>query len=125
MPQYINLASICINPFLITEATREIFPGKILQYLACGKGVVATPLPGMTALLPSKGCGLIYTEDADKMAEEVISLLKSPERQQQLGKEGLNYVRQVHSYDKIARKFEKILEEVVKEKRNESVSRRI
>lgn len=125
MPQYINLASICINPFLITETTKEIFPGKIVQYLACGKGVVATSLPGMRALLPPKGCGLIHAKDTKKTAKEITSLLKSPKHLQQLGEEGLNYAKQVRGYNKIARKFESILEEIIEEKRNESAFQRI
>lgn len=121
MPQYINLADICIDPFPITEATREItpgmVPGKIFQYLACGKGVVSTPLPGMTALLPGESHGMVYVSNADDMAKEVISLLKSTEHRQRLGEAGLNYVKQVHSYEKTAHQLETRLGEIIKERR--------
>ena len=116
MPQHINLAAICINPFLVTDATRNIFPGKIVQYLACGKAVIATSLPGMVAVIPGEDQGVIYANSADDMAREMVYLLKSTERRQQLGHAGLNYVKQVHSYDKIAHQLETILEEVIKEK---------
>ncbi len=124
MPQYINLATICINPFLITEATRDIFPTKIVQYLACGKAVVATPLPGMLALAPGEHQGIVYANSPDGMVAEVISLLKSTERRQQLEQAGLNYVKQVHSYDKITHQLETKLEEVIKEKRNAEITKR-
>ena len=128
MVQYINLATICIDPFPITEATREIIPGmvpgKIFQYLACGKGVVSTPLPGITALLPSESHGIVYASNADDMAIKLIFLLNSAEHRQQLGEGGLNYVRQVHSYEKIARQLETILEEAIKEKHNGAISKR-
>jgi len=123
MPQYINLAAVCVNPFLITDATRDIFPSKVVQYIACGKATVATPLLGIKTLLPGESHGVVYTISADEMAREVISLLKSTERRQQLGDAGLNYVRQVHSHEKIAHQFETILEEVIKEKRSETVSK--
>lgn len=106
MPQYINLATICINPFLITEATRDIFPTKIVQYLACGKAVIATPLPGMVAVIPDEHQGIIYADSPGDMAAKVISLLKSSKDRQQLGQAGLNYVKQSHSYDKIAHQLE-------------------
>ena len=118
MPQYINLAALCINTFLTTEATRDIFPGKIVQYLACGKAVIATSLPGMIAVIPGEQQGVVYTNNTDDMVREMVSLLKSTERRQKLERNGLNYVMQVHSYDKIARQLEASLEEVIKEKRN-------
>jgi glycosyltransferase involved in cell wall biosynthesis len=59
MPQYINLADICINPFQVNDTTRDIMPGKILQYLACGKPVIATPLPGMKAVISDEERGVM------------------------------------------------------------------
>ncbi len=116
MPQYINLAAICINSFHITDATRDIFPSKIVQYLACGKAVVATPLPGIIAVIPGDQQGLVYANSGDEMAKEVVYLLKSPEHRQQLGYAGLNYVKQVHSHKVIDHQLEARLEEVIKER---------
>ena len=116
MPQYIGLASVCINPFLNTVATRDIFPGKIIQYLACGKAVVATPLLGITSLVAGESQGILYTESASGMADELIGLLKSAERRQQLGQAGLDYVKQVHDQPKIARQLETELMELVTRK---------
>ncbi len=123
MPQYINLATVCINPFLITDATRDIFPSKIVQYIACGKAAVATPLPGIKTLLPGESHGVIYAASADEAVGEVVSLLKSTERRQQLGDAGLNYVRQVHSHEKIAHQLETVLEEVITKRKSGTVSK--
>ena len=116
MPQYINLATICINPFLINDDTMDIFPAKMMQYLACGKATVATALRGITTLLPGESHGVVYANSADEMTREVISLLKSAERRQQLGDAGLNQVREIYSHEKIAHELETILEEVIEEK---------
>ena len=124
MPQYINLATICINTFLISDTTMDIFPAKIVQYIACGKATVATALRGITTLLPGESHGVIYANNADEMAREAVSLLKSTEHRQQLGYAGLNYVRQAHSHEKIAHQLEKILEEAIKEKHDGTVSKR-
>ena len=123
MPKYINLATLCINTFLTTDVTRDIFPGKIVQYLACGKVVVATPLPGMIAVTPGEEQGAVFSNSAGDMVTEIISLLKSTARRQQLGKAGLNYVTQVHSRDKIVYQLEASIEEVIKEKRSEGISK--
>jgi len=116
MPQYINLAAVCINTFLITDATRDIFPGKTVQFLACGKPLIATGLPGMTAVVAGESQGIIYVNDADEMATEIISLLGSDTRRQQLGQAGLDYVKQVHGYDKIAYQLEQRINEVRKDR---------
>lgn len=52
LPQYVNLADICLNPFEINKTTNLIFPGKIYQYLACEKPVIATKLQGMLDVFP-------------------------------------------------------------------------
>jgi len=52
LADYINLADIGINPFKVNKITNIIFPGKIYQYLACGKPVIATPLQGVIDIFP-------------------------------------------------------------------------
>lgn len=116
MPQYIGLASVCINTFINTKATRDIFPGKIIQYLACGKATVATPLLGITALLPPGSEGIIYADSPEEMAREVIKLLKSPEHRQRLGQAGLDYAKQMHDQYNIARQLERELIEIIERK---------
>jgi len=118
MPEYINLAAICINTFLISDTTMDVFPAKIVQYIACGKATVATALPGITTLLPGESHGVVYATSAADVAKEVISLLKSTERRRELGHAGLNHARRSYSYKKIAHELESILEEAIKNKRN-------
>lgn len=116
MPQYINLATVCINTFLINDSTMDMFPAKIMQYVACGKATVATALRGITTLLPDESYGVVYVTSFTDMAKEVVSLLKSTERRQKIEKAGLDYVKSNFSYEKIAKKLESILQEAIKEK---------
>ena len=116
MPQYINLSSICVNTFKITDATRDIFPGKTVQFLACGKPFVATALPGMKAVIAGEEQGIVYVYDHEEMTESVISLLNSETRREGLGKAGLEYVIRVHSYDSIVRQLEEIIDTIVSKK---------
>jgi glycosyltransferase involved in cell wall biosynthesis len=55
LAKYINLADICINPFRINKVTNIIFPGKIYQYMACEKPVIATRLEGVMGIFPDDG----------------------------------------------------------------------
>ncbi|MDD5510977.1 MAG: glycosyltransferase family 4 protein [Dehalococcoidales bacterium] len=125
MPQFISLADVCINTFLNTDATRDIFPGKIVQYIACGRPTVATPLPGITTLLPGESHGVIYADSSDDMAGEVVGLLRSPERRQQMGQAGVHYVKQAHEQQKIARQLEAELEEAIERKRAATTTQKV
>ncbi len=124
MPQYINLATICINTITIGDDTMDVFPAKMMQYVACGKATVATALRGITTLLPEESHGVVYANNADEVAKEVISLLKSAERRQQLGEAALTQVREKYSQKKIARELEAILEELIKGKHSDSRAKR-
>jgi glycosyltransferase involved in cell wall biosynthesis len=125
MPQYINLANVCINPFLISDSTMDIFPAKMVQYVACGKATVATALRGITTLLEGVSHGVVYADSPSDMTREVISLLKSAERRQELGQAGFNHVRKTYGYEKIAHELENILQEAIERKRNGAISERI
>jgi glycosyltransferase involved in cell wall biosynthesis len=119
MPRYINLAAFCINMFLTNDTTRDIFPSKIVQYLACGKPVVTTALPGLMSVIRDEEQGVIYVDSVQQMINEVISLLESQERRKKLGKAGLSYTRKTHGAERIGRQLEKILKEVIAKKKHE------
>jgi len=118
MPQYINLATVCINTFTVSDSTMDIFPAKIMQYIACGKATVATALRGITTLLPDESHGVVYADSPADLAREVISLLKSTERRKILGEAGRNKIISTYGYEEISRQLEAILKEVIKEKCN-------
>jgi glycosyltransferase involved in cell wall biosynthesis len=125
MPRYISLASVCVNPFINTYNTREIFPGKIIQYLACARATVATPLLGITALVKDESGGVAYADSPSDMAAQVVDLLKSPGRREQLGRAGLEYVRRTHDQQVIARQLESDLLELTGAPATVSTRRRI
>lgn len=112
MPQFINMANICINPFKVTGATREIIPGKILQYLACGKPVLATPLPGMTSFLLGPKQGVVYSS-LDEFGESTIKLLGDANEASAIGENGYLWVLGNHDETQIARSLDKILHQMV------------
>lgn len=118
MPEYINLADVCINPFQINEVTREIFPGKIPQYLACGKPVVSTALPGLMQVIAGEDQGAIYVNSIPEMVKAVVSLLKSNGQRQRLGQAAFNYVQRIHNSEQVGRQLEGILKEVIAQKQN-------
>jgi glycosyltransferase involved in cell wall biosynthesis len=52
LPEFLNAMAVCTVPFLVNEHTLTMNPLKVLEYLAAGKPVVATPLPALHAYGP-------------------------------------------------------------------------
>ena len=61
LPRYIALGDLCLNSFEINYVTNRILPTKILEYFACGKPVLSTPLEGTKELLPNEDYGIVYS----------------------------------------------------------------
>ncbi|MCJ7605494.1 MAG: glycosyltransferase [Dehalococcoidales bacterium] len=121
MPQYMNLATVCINTFPNDEHTGDTFPGKVIQYLACGRPTVVTPQRALVNLLP-EDAGIGYGEGAT-MAAEITDVLQSRERRKRMGEAGLAYVERTHTYDIISRQFEAELIETVENYRRKKPAR--
>ena len=52
LPEFLKPMNVCTVPFHVNEHTRTMNPLKVLEYLAAGKPVVATPLPALRAYGP-------------------------------------------------------------------------
>ena len=97
IPKYISLADICINPFQINYVTNRILPTKIIEYFACGKPVLSTPLAGTKELLPNEDYGILYS-NSENFAKTLSILLLNKSRLNQLGRQGLEYVQKHHDW---------------------------
>ena len=97
----IRSSDICINPFELNGITRDILPTKLFQYLACGKPVVATELPGTTPFLSGPEHGMVYCS-LDDFADSVSDLLDSPSRRERLGQNGIEVTRAKYEWKQIA-----------------------
>ena len=112
IPKFISLADVCINSFEINKITDRIIPIKILEYLACGKPVLSTPLKGTIDLLPKEDFGIIYSP-YDSFVENLSELLTNTEKLEELGNKGLDYVIKNHDWNILAgsllKKFESMI----------------
>ena len=112
IPKYISLADICINPFEINYLTNRILPTKIIEYFACGKPVLSTPLSGTKELLPNEKFGILYS-DSNNFVMTLSTLLLDKNRLKQLGKQSFEYVQKTHDWKILSKqllnKFLKLL----------------
>jgi glycosyltransferase involved in cell wall biosynthesis len=115
MPAFIAASDVCLLPAYPAEKImQDIVPIKVYEYMAMRKPVISTRLPGIIREF-GKDNGVVYIsqpEDAVKKASQLIqdgSLEK-------LGTKARRFVER-YSWDNITDEFEKILEEVIKGKR--------
>tara|TARA_B100001750_G_scaffold171354_1_gene139664 strand:- start:64 stop:1260 length:1197 start_codon:yes stop_codon:yes gene_type:complete len=112
LSSYIALADLCLNSFETTTVTNEIIPIKILEYMACQKPVLSTPLKGTKELLPSKDYGIIYSELSD-FHQAITDLLTNTDELFELSKKGHTYSRENHDWailsSRLIAKFEKLI----------------
>jgi glycosyltransferase involved in cell wall biosynthesis len=87
LPDIIRSSDICINPFELNAITRDILPTKLFQYLACGKPVIATELPGTIPFLAGEEHGMVHCS-LDAFIDEMDALLDNPSRRERLGQKG-------------------------------------
>jgi glycosyltransferase involved in cell wall biosynthesis len=117
IPKFISLADVCINSFEINKITDRIIPIKILEYLACGKPVLSTPLKGTIDLLPKEDFGIIYSQ-YDSFVENLSELLTNTEKLEELGNKGLDYVIKNHDWNILADSLLKKFENLIKDAKN-------
>lgn len=98
VPLYLSLADICIQPFEINYLTNRILPSKILEYFACKKPVLSTPLKGTKEFLPDDSYGIIYV-DSNQFVKKLSNLISDKNYLEKLGTFGYSYVTQNHDWN--------------------------
>jgi glycosyltransferase involved in cell wall biosynthesis len=82
--------------------------------MAMGLPVVSTSL-GAEGLQVRSGDHLLLADGAEKLAEEVVRLLRSPELRVRLGAAARNLVETQFSSESVARQFESVCRRAVEE----------
>ncbi len=113
LPAHINRAGCCVNIVSDAPDASDVFPAKIIQYMACGRPVVSTASRGVMRTVPP-GVGVDYRLEADGMAESIIRLLTDPQAAEWNGMLGRAYSVQHFDAVRITDEFERHLLEVIK-----------
>ena len=107
----IGEASVYVVPLRAGGGTRL----KIFEALAMSKPVVSTTV-GAEGLALETGRHFVAADDPRHFADEVIALLRDPERRRALGQAGRRLVETHYSWATVAREFERRCEEVIAER---------
>jgi len=91
LPDWINAMDVCVAPYLKSAGLRS--PVKVFDYMACGKPVVASRIPGTTTLFENSSVAvLVEPEDPKCLAGAVVQLLLDKERSRKMGNKACDLV---------------------------------
>lgn len=76
VPKYIMAADICILPAHENEIMMNIVPIKVYEYMAAGKPVLATSLPGLMKEF-GKTNGVLYAASSEEVLDKALELIES------------------------------------------------
>jgi glycosyltransferase involved in cell wall biosynthesis len=110
LPSYLAAADICLLPAEDVATMRNIVPIKMYEYLASGRPVIATRLPGLVKEF-GEGNGVVYVD----RPEEVVGKAGELVRQgliPQLGARGRAFVSG-NDWQKVTDAFESFLKDLV------------
>jgi glycosyltransferase involved in cell wall biosynthesis len=111
MPEIVASANICINPYLPEIRSNFAFPSKIAEYMASGKPVIATDLPGTRSFLtPQSGVILVRPEE---FVRELKSLALDENRRNEMGQLCRQFCESEFSLESITDRFETLLDEMM------------
>ena len=112
IPAFIAASDICLLPAYPTEMImQDIVPIKMYEYMAMGKPVITTKLPGIMKEF-GDGHGVIYVDKPEDVLKKVIDLMENGTIQE-YGLKARRFVEK-NNWDDIVDDFEGILEEVIK-----------
>ncbi len=123
IPAFIAASDICLLPAYPAEKImQDIVPIKMYEYMAMKKPVIATRLPGVMKEFGEDN-GVVYADRPEDVLGKAIELIANGNLSE-LGAKARSFAER-NSWDAVTDEFEKILEEVMQEKRNERLCKRV
>jgi glycosyltransferase involved in cell wall biosynthesis len=97
VPTWIGAMTLCVAPFRGDRG--ETSPVKIFDYLACGRPVIASAIPSVSAtFVQETGVVLVPPDDPAALAQTVLVLLNDQDLQARMAVLGRRFVEQGFSW---------------------------
>jgi glycosyltransferase involved in cell wall biosynthesis len=123
IPAFIAASDVCLLPADPNETIMQhIVPIKLYEYMAMGKPVLTTRLPGIMREFGQDN-GVVYVEEREDVVTKALELT-SQGQVGELGSRARSFV-ETYAWDAVADQFETTLIEAIEEKRNERHRERI
>jgi glycosyltransferase involved in cell wall biosynthesis len=112
IPGLLAAADVCLLPFQQVPATEHIVPIKLYEYMAAGKPVIASALPGVRRDV-GEGNGVVYAP----ASEQVAKALEIRGQALTVGQQARRFVEANCDWETITSEFEDLLEHLVQSRR--------
>jgi len=108
VPRYLNEFRLLVLP-----SFTEGLPNIMLEAMACGTPVLATPVGAIPDIIMEGGTGfLLRSNDPKDITERVVELLNKPELLEKVSINAHRYVRENFSYEKTLEAWRRIFQEL-------------
>jgi glycosyltransferase involved in cell wall biosynthesis len=112
LPWLMSAMDVCLVAKTVLPATDRMLPLKLLEYMACEKPVISTPLRGVIDTVAKR---VLYANDAATLRQHILELSSNGDMRKDLGRGGREFVQQHFSWRKILLDFDKVVAEVTNE----------
>jgi glycosyltransferase involved in cell wall biosynthesis len=113
VPIYINSFDVCVV-FFKSVRKDPGDPIKLYEYLACGRPVVASNVPGYGDVVESIGAGIsVNSEDSIAVSEAILKLLKNKYLAESKGMNGFKKAQRSYNWKSKVKETEGIMMEVL------------
>lgn len=103
---WLENAAVCVVPLKIARGLQN----KVLEAMAMGKAVVCTP-QALEGIRASVGEDVLVADDEAEFARQVVSLLQSPQRADEIGRNARRSMEQSYSWGANLRPLDGLLED--------------
>jgi len=109
IPSFIAASDVCVDTFSNRPYFAAAHPVKVLEYMSCGKPVVATELPGTMQTVKHGVHGyLAEPGDPQEFAKYVNALLDDGNLRIKLGRNGRKLVESEYAWESLTKKLEHV-----------------
>ncbi len=121
LPKYYCAADLFVAPSIIDRTgDRETQGVVLLEAMASKTPVIGTNTGGIPDVISSKEVGILVPEkDSKILAKEIIRLLKDEKLRQKYAQKGYEHVRKNFTWEKIARDYERVYNEILEKQMEE------
>jgi glycosyltransferase involved in cell wall biosynthesis len=117
IPEYVAASDICLLPCQNVAIMKRIVPIKMIEYLACGKPVIASSMEGLIKEF-GEDSGVFFISDPSQVFSKTEEILKPCNREKSV-KDAIRYSESC-DWSLIFEDFENLLTQSIAKKKNSS-----